>query len=135
MAKSASTTYILSSSLWRNKCGSETNPLVVEATSGQKVKVGIVNLNNSDQNIICPFSLGHINERSSNRNKEFCVDNDVRHKIIYTSHKNKIDITFEKEKVTDFKRYPNFDTFLISIEGKYCCSFLSYSNPLLKKKI
>ena len=132
MARSASTTYILSSSLWHNKCGAATKPLIVEASSGQRIKVGIVNLNNTDWNIICPFSLGHINERTSNKNKEFCIDTEDRHKIIYTSQKNKIEISFEKEKVTAFKRNLNSETFLISIEGKDHYALLCYSTPTMK---
>jgi len=100
-------------------CGSRGRPWLVEAPSGQRINIGLLDFTSSEDRVRtvetvsssgCVRQFGFIEDKSANRNINICSDAAHRQQTLYVSQTNEVAIVLH----TTQRRAGNF---LISVKG------------------
>ena len=94
-------------------CGSQEHPWSLEAPSGQRINIGLLDFSGSSMNSTvhrCERQFGFIEDKSANRNINICGDDAHRQPTLYVSKSNQVDIVLSSgEQIAR--------NFLISVKG------------------
>lgn len=98
-----------------NKCGTKSQPWVIEAPVGQKISISLLDFTalDWDENKMSCRNYGVIVDRAAKRNTSICGRTDEREKAI--SNSNTVMIFLDSSPLTDSK--DAIRSFLLKIEG------------------
>jgi len=107
------------------RCGSRDRPWLLEAPSGQRVNISLLDLSGSSSSTSsvqrahavetasssrCVRQFGFIEDKSVNRNIDICSDDAHRQQTLYVSHTNEVAIVLHPAQQTTAN-------FLIAVKG------------------
>lgn len=120
MAVSKTSSHIIASSQAKGKCATKSQPWIIEAPLGQKIKITVIDFlasrisQNKEKTNSC---LGVVIDKAAKRNVSICCGGEQRTRYLYSSKAESVEISYNMET----KEESNDDVaqFALQFEGTF----------------